>query len=822
MSAARGPSAVAPSSGPSLPQNPSPNPADRADETSGPRGVASHADGGRSSSVHTSEAADAPIPASAPELLDRPTSPEPDAGAQGWQPPLLVGADRVSPLADGALRSMATSAFNTLGPEVNFDWDEFKDRWTDTELAELTRQRAAQRYEKVSRAIEIPSADALRAVRWTIADWDVHPEKRFSQEGRDGSAIEGGKKSGKTRDLQKTELAILARRWWDTGEYTQAEIGEKLGNLRTGYGGKPVSTRTVRNYLQATAGGSDSSFQPGSAPLATSADPHRKRVGNEVSGGPAATGAGGNGLETKSPPPFPAPEIPRWERWPAAQFRQQTGVDLDASMARRLCDLGRCAEAEGSASVDRLMGVIRDTADRAKWDPFAYLERAWHNRGDAWTVDAGLLADVVTWCGDKALNYALQRFTSDASIRPLPYLREALREARESGKPLADAWIQRPVAVAVYAAERLAPGLIVTGVTDAIAQERERERTSHVDSYRRRHGCLPWEAESNRQESEDNYINQINLVIDSSRGSPDGSIPVSPSAQLAAISQPPEPTSPRVVQSGENEVGAGAAITTGTGGNEVRNDGLSSAPAGAADRWTLSLRRHNVTATLGGPDAWLTCGEPAGRWLRPTPASPDVTVADGKIGTEASPDAPRATAAFAPSREPERRPTSGSMSPPMSSPARAAGSPEPARCVRENPLQEAASEPPASGTLTRMVSTPTPVKRAGNEPRAGGPGATGDGGNGAEMTAAPASPSQRNCPSKLAALLASRLDLDAAALSDCPRPGCGCRQYTAGGNPADCPCHLTPHQAAALGRALATSGGVACGRAAAATSPSLS
>ena len=741
MFAARGPGAVAPSSGPSQPQNPYPNPADRADETSGLRGVASHADGGRSLSVDTSAPTDAEIPASAPELLDRPTSPEPGAAVQGWQPPLLDG---VSPVAGTELRRLAMGEINRLCREVAFDWWEFRGAWTIDLLASLLQDKCTYR-RLVERGADVPFAEARAAVQEIIDLWDANQELRPSAEGDLESKRNGGRKSGNTRRGQASNGARIARLLRQRG----CSVGEIAGLLGR-------SDRTIRTYLKATAPDPDSSFPPETTP----ADPHRKSSGNEVgTGGPAATGDGGNEAETKSPPAlFAAPEIPRWERWPARQFAAHTGRVPDAGDARRLCDLGRCAEAEGPASVDHLIAAIRAAAGSDVRDPWAYLETAWHNRGDAWTIPAQLLADAVIRAGEGGLDYALRAIQGGHVRRPVAYLRRVSDgpEGNDIRPP------ERPAAWAVAMARRLAPDLTIVDAGATIAAETDATAAA-------------WNEYCGR------------ALQENRRRWP----------ELFPDLDPPS--------------GAAEKVETNCQGSKV--DDLD-----------------NLTVLFG---KYLTSSPPEDSSfpLEITPVATPPPVIPEPAGAIPEPAPPV-------QQEPSRaQAASGSMSPPVSRPAAAPDSSEPAGLVREKSLQEEPMEPPPNGTLTKPMSTPAQVKRGGNEaettavseavqvqPEPVSPAATSLVSTSpsspprrrpeTEREPPPASPDspwerplgepaspplpRRNCPSKLAPLLAARLDLGSAVQAECPRPGCRCRHYTAGGKPRHCPCHLAPFQAARL------------------------
>ena len=120
------------------------------------------------------------------------------------------------------------------------------------------------------------------------------------------------------------------------------------------------------------------------------------------------------------------------------------------------------------------------------------------HRGDAWTLTPQLLGDVLTWAGQKSLEYALTAIGGGYVKRPLPYLRRTLqcavsRGKRSSGSPL------RSVAMAVRMAKEWAPELVIVDADEAIAAEEAGNRTGYVESYRRRFGRLSWEPEPVRE-----------------------------------------------------------------------------------------------------------------------------------------------------------------------------------------------------------------------------------------------------------------------------------------------------------------------------------
>ena len=166
-------------------------------------------------------------------------------------------------------------------------------------------------------------------------------------------------------------------------------------------------------------------------------------------------------------------------------------MHLDADDARWLADMGRCYEAEGRES--ELLDAIRASAGAVR-DPWAYLQSCVANRGDAWTVTPQLLADVLTWSGQKSLEYALTAIGGGYVKRPLPYLRRTLQCAVSGGKR-SSRRPERSVAMAVGMARQWAPEMVIVDADEAIAAEDAVKRVGYIESVRRRCGRLPWEPE---------------------------------------------------------------------------------------------------------------------------------------------------------------------------------------------------------------------------------------------------------------------------------------------------------------------------------------
>ena len=227
-----------------------------------------------------------------------------------------------------------------------------------------------------------------------------------------------------------------------------------------------------------------------------------------------------------------AAEISAAERWPVVQFMRATGVTLDVDSARWLADMGRCYEAEGRET--DLMDAIRASGGAVVRDPWAYLQRCVSNRGDAWTVRAQVLADVLTWAGEKRLDYALVAIGTGGVGKPLPYLRQVLADAVGKGERVG-ASFGRPASVAVDMARRLAPSLVVVDVDEAMARDTEAEterRGGFIESFRRRWGRLPWEPDG-KAEADDCPIGLKGSVDDSHLLSDNGEINSSPGAVKA-------------------------------------------------------------------------------------------------------------------------------------------------------------------------------------------------------------------------------------------------------------------------------------------------
>ena len=240
-----------------------------------------------------------------------------------------------------------------------------------------------------------------------------------------------------------------------------------------------------------------------------------------------------------------AAEISAGERWPVVQFMKATGVTLDVENARWLADMGRCYEAEGRET--DLMDAIRASGGAEVRDPWSYLQRCVSNRGDAWTVRAQVLADVLTWAGEKRLDYALVAIGAGGVGKPLPYLRRVLADAVGNGERLG-ASFGRPVSVSVDMARRRAPSLVVVDVDEAMAREREAEterRGGFIESFRSRWGRLPWEPGGTAEvdhcpirlngSGDDQHLDTDNGEINSSPGAVKANATVSPAGDTVHV-----------------------------------------------------------------------------------------------------------------------------------------------------------------------------------------------------------------------------------------------------------------------------------------------
>ena len=388
------------------------------------------------------DAGDAPV---------RPRSSEPGAENKNRQLG-RVFKEFASAVQDGVLRELAEAQIRRECRKVNFDWQalvEGRPEWRIIGIVHPRAVREGRRSGLDLRPRDIATERVLEVVRSVIDEWTDQPGLRPTYEGfceEQGRRGEQGRETQaeKARRNEKRVMALVAE-----GETSDSVIAVRL----------ELDRSTVYRIRRKAAAGA------AVAALQVTAD-------------------------AVEPAAFPDPEMPPAERWPVTQFIRRTGAALGVGDARHLADVARCYEAEGRA--DELVDVIDRSASAEVRDPWAYLQRCITNRGDAWTVTPQLLGDVLTWGGEKALEYSLLAIVGGQVRRPLPYLRRVVATAvgEGRGKVLV---IDRPVAMAVAMSARLAPELQVVGADDAVAAEDADVRTRHVESYCRRRGRLPWE-----------------------------------------------------------------------------------------------------------------------------------------------------------------------------------------------------------------------------------------------------------------------------------------------------------------------------------------
>ena len=359
----------------------------------------------------------------------------------------------VSAVPYGVLRELVQAQVRRECRRCDFDWDAFVADGPEWGITEVVHRRAVQQGRDRGldcRPTDIPTDTVLTAVRDVIAEWTRDPALRPTYDDFCEEQARRGERGRETQQSLATlreeqVLALVA-----DGISNNAEIGRRLG----------IDRSTVSRIRR-------------------DADLSACVALQETTDAPTIS------------PAFPAPEIPSVARWPVVRFTQWTGVTLDADDVRWLADVGRCYEAEGRES--DLMDQIQMSAGAR--DPWAYLQRCVANRGDSWTVRSQLLADVLVWAGEKSLMYSLTAIGGGYIQRPLPYLREVLAKAVRKGVGRSGSW-ERPVAMSVGMAREWAPELVIVDADEAIAGEAVEERTGHVESFRRRFGRLPWEAET--------------------------------------------------------------------------------------------------------------------------------------------------------------------------------------------------------------------------------------------------------------------------------------------------------------------------------------
>ena len=383
----------------------------------------------------------------AAEVVGSPTSPDSRAENVNRQYRLL---DRppVSVVSYGRLKELAQARVRRVVREMDFDWERFLDgklEWSLTEVIHRKAMQDATRRGLDVRPTDVPTDTVLKAVRAVLEEMDADPALRPSEAGFRAEQARRGELGREAQSVEVREREAAVMKLVAGGVTKNTEIAEVVG----------VRPSTVGRI--------------------------RKRVAEREQSAEQF-----EALKWV----FPAEDVPAGEHWPAVQFVKQTGVYLDEDQARWICDIGRCYNAEGREA--DLMRQIQMSAGAA--DPWAYLERCVANRGDAWTVTAQLLADVLTWAGKQSLQYALTAIGGGYVSRPLPYLRRTLHCAVSAGQRPAGG-PERPVAMALAMCRQWALDMVVVDADEAVAAEDAAARVGHIESYRRRFGRLPWEAD---------------------------------------------------------------------------------------------------------------------------------------------------------------------------------------------------------------------------------------------------------------------------------------------------------------------------------------
>ena len=331
---------------------------------------------------------------------------------------LAPGGDSgVAPAADVTveLRPLVAAQLRRECRRRDYDWEAMLGAGIEWPVAAVVRGRALrQRRENGTyrRTGHLTADSVCVVVRQVISEWTAVPELRpnradfCNEQARRGDL---GRHMQAARSRQRAEQvqALVAE-----GLDNNAEIGRRLGLNRS----------TVARL--------------------------RRRCEAATAAAPAAEPA----------PGFPAPEVPLEARWPAEEFMRLTGIALDAEQARFLVEAGRTYEYAGWES--DLRDALRACAAPGVRDPWAYIERCVRHCGDGRVVSPDLLAEALLWAGENSLWYALIAIESGGVRRPMPYLREVARSAREHPVrwPEPGAW---PVPQAMELARRLAPSLLV-------------------------------------------------------------------------------------------------------------------------------------------------------------------------------------------------------------------------------------------------------------------------------------------------------------------------------------------------------------------------
>ena len=336
---------------------------------------------------------------------------------------LAPGGDSgVVPAADLTveLRPLVAAQLRRECRRRDYDWKALLGAGIEWPVAAVVRRRALQQRRENGRhrrTGHLTAASVCGVVRQVISEWTAAPELRpnradfCNEQARRGDL---GRHTQAARSRQRAEQvqALVAQ-----GLDNNAEIGRRLGLNRS------TVARLRRSCEAATA-------------AAPAAEPASEFLASE----------------------FPAPEVPLEARWPAEEFVRLTGIALDAEQARFLVEAGRSYEYVGWES--DLRDALRACAGPGVRDPWAYIQRCVRHCGDGRVVSPDLLTEALLWAGENSLWYALIAIESGYVRRPMPYLREVARAAREHPVrwPERGAW---PVHKALELARRLAPSLLV-------------------------------------------------------------------------------------------------------------------------------------------------------------------------------------------------------------------------------------------------------------------------------------------------------------------------------------------------------------------------
>ena len=333
------------------------------------------------------------------------------------------------------LQTLARARVRRVVRVLGFDWDRFlasDPAWSLTEVVHRKAVHEAAALGLDVRPTDVPTDTVLTAVRSVLDEMDADAELRPSQ---DGFCAEQARRGALGRETQSVEA--------------RAREAEVMALVASG-----VTNNAAIARLLDVSGSTPGRIRKRVA--------ERERAAEQV-----------EALEWV----FPVEGMPAYERWPAVQFVQQTGVYLDEGQVKWLCDMGRCYEAEGR--IDEMMHAIRASAGDGVRDPWAYLQRCVVNRGDAWELTPQLVGDVLEWAGEESLRYALTAIAGGYVRRPRAYLERMLQCAAATGERAPGA-PERPVAMALAMCRQWAPALSVDGAAAAIEAEEARSRTGYI------------------------------------------------------------------------------------------------------------------------------------------------------------------------------------------------------------------------------------------------------------------------------------------------------------------------------------------------------